>query len=178
MKSRGARETPRQEPDRTKREQGRDAGILKQQFREAAAGATATAPASAKKARRRTEGDGLGGLRMSAYHILRRGEAGMRKDVRVRTLAELWSAEAGRYTRNKAATAGPREEASSGGELISWYLSLGYRIEVIRAMFPGLFADSMPRQESWSDSLDCFNPYWTPPEAYGGFDHHSFSAWQ
>lgn len=177
--SRGARETPRQEPDRNRREQGaRDNGKLREQFREAASAVTATALAPAKKARRRTEGDGLGGLRLSAFQIVRRNGVNLRKDARINPVAEIWSAEAGRYTRNRASRTGPREEASNGGELINWYLSLGYRIEVIRAMFPGLFTDSLSKQDHWSDSLDCFNPYWNPAEAYGGFDHHSFTAWQ
>lgn len=177
--SRGARETPRQEPDRSRSEQEtNDAAKLKQQFRDAAAAVTAEAPLPAKRSRRRSEGDGLVGLRMSAFQIVRRPEVSLPKDVRVRSLTETWSAEAGRYTRNRASVAGPREEASTGGELINWYLSLGYRIEVIRAMFPGLFTDSLAKQDHWSDSLDCFNPYWTPSEAYGAFDHHSFSAWQ
>jgi hypothetical protein len=179
MTSRGTRETPRQEADRTKKEQGRQgAARLNQQFRDAASKATENNPSPPKRSRRRTDGETQGGFRLSATQLFRRSETDTRRDTGSRIIGEFWSRATGHQTRNQASETRGREEASSGGELINWYLSLGYKIDVIRAMFPGLFTSSPSVQTQLWDTLDWVNPYWGSAEAYAEIhveQHHHLS---
>ena len=178
MISRGTRETPRQQPERNKTEAGpRGAEKLKQQFRDAAKGLTGSDPGPAKKSRRRSGGGAHGGFRLSATQTSRRADSRIRRDANSRILGELWSRAASQHSRNQAAEAGGREQASSAGELIGWYLSLGFTIKAIRAMFPGLFANSPPAHAQACETMDSFNPYWTAVEAYADFhpDQHHLS---
>jgi hypothetical protein len=148
----------------------------RRQFRETAHGLTRSASAPKPKSRRRSGGDTRGGFRLPCWKTVHRADRHI-QNARLRHTVDLWNGAAAQHTRkNETSVAGVSHQPSSAGEIINWYRANGYSMREIRAMFPGLFAESPSLQpQSWdaSDWLDLWN--WNNPSPNEGCGHFHYA---